>query len=628
MLISNVVVAVFPLAPWSGLDENHGGQYAAFEDLIEKFVTAMTGCGITPYVVLDGGSDYTDKKVQTLTLRAEQLIKKAHQAAAEGTKKHILPLLAKMVFKQTLVRLGVPVAQCYSEADQEIAALAIKWQCPVLSNDSDFYIFELPAGLLPISHFRWKDVKQNGSQRYIPCKSYNTSSFCIFFNIQRQLLPTFAALAGNDYVKLQWTGSFISWTQFAPAGSERTGRLEGLLCWLRNFQQPEQALQAALGLMGELSEKKKVEVLEGLALGMEEYRVPSSLRYSTGVNVLCFSVLQVVGLVPDWMLQPLTQARLTADVLDVLLLQRMSLSFPVDKDDMPSACLTSRPLRQLMYGLLLGRGGGPSCGGDRQSGPPAKNHQGPKGCRHSAAGSQLAEHSERLQVLLEALGVTEASLIHLPPQLRLPVAVTCYWLQRAQPPPAQTLLKALLLGLSNEDTLRHRAALQAQKTQYKGKVDGSVAHTFNQWQVCLKDSIHLNQLLGFPLPEPQIARYDCKLLSMPWTHSHDVLHCWVRDQWYRGLGLICQKLSTSSRSQKATAARRKPLGDLTASLQQLFILDEETETEIKSMVRVQEDLQHDDLLSMKTRYRTKERINRCKNPELARKEECRGRDHL
>uniref|UniRef100_A0A7N8YDW8 Asteroid homolog 1a n=1 Tax=Mastacembelus armatus TaxID=205130 RepID=A0A7N8YDW8_9TELE len=613
MLISNVVVAVFPLAPWSGLDENHGGQYAAFEDLIEKFVTAMTGCGITPYVVLDGGSDYTDKKVQTLTLRAEQLIKKAHQAAAEGTKKHILPLLAKMVFKQTLVRLGVPVAQCYSEADQEIAALAIKWQCPVLSNDSDFYIFELPAGLLPISHFRWKDVKQNGSQRYIPCKSYNTSSFCIFFNIQRQLLPTFAALAGNDYVKLQWTGSFISWTQFAPAGSERTGRLEGLLCWLRNFQQPEQALQAALGLMGELSEKKKVEVLEGLALGMEEYRVPS-------INVLCFSVLQVVGLVPDWMLQPLTQARLTADVLDVLLLQRMSLSFPVDKDDMPSACLTSRPLRQLMYGLLLGRGGGPSCGGDRQSGPPPTTTQ---------------PHSERLQVLLEALGVTEASLIHLPPQLRLPVAVTCYWLQRAQPPPAQTLLKALLLGLSNEDTLRHR------KTQYKGKVDGSVAHTFNQWQVCLKDSIHLNQLLGFPLPEPQIARlYEGtvvhQLVHMMRTGGR--LKAFLRSsqssvkQYHKLLSVILrlhsQKLSTSSRSQKATAARRKPLGDLTASLQQLFILDEETETEIKSMVRVQEDLQHDDLLSMKTRYRTKERINRCKNPELARKEECRGRDHL
>lgn len=50
--------------------------------------------------------------------------------------------------------------------------------------------------------------------------------------------------------------------------------------------------------------------------------------------------------------------------------------------------------------------------------------------------------------MLEALGLTEASLRQLPPQLRLPAAATCYWLLKAQPPPDPTLLKALLLGLS------------------------------------------------------------------------------------------------------------------------------------------------------------------------------------
>lgn len=66
-------------------------------------------------------------------------------------------------------------------------------------------------------------------------------------------------------------------------------------------------------------------------------------------------LLEVAALVPDWTRLPLTQARLTPDILDVLLLKRMSLSFPVDRGDMPSAHLTSRPLRQVMYGLLLGR---------------------------------------------------------------------------------------------------------------------------------------------------------------------------------------------------------------------------------------------------------------------------------
>ncbi|MEQ2215745.1 hypothetical protein XENOCAPTIV_005371 [Xenoophorus captivus] len=46
----------------SGLDENHGGEYAAYRNLIENFITALRTCEITPYVVLDGGSDVTVKR--------------------------------------------------------------------------------------------------------------------------------------------------------------------------------------------------------------------------------------------------------------------------------------------------------------------------------------------------------------------------------------------------------------------------------------------------------------------------------------------------------------------------------------------------------------------------------------
>lgn len=59
---------------------------------------------------------------------------------------------------------------------------------------------------------------------------------------------------------------------------------------------------------------------------------------------------------PDWVRLLLMQARLTPDVLDVLLLHRKPLSFPVDHADLPSAHLTSRPLRQVTYGLLLSKG--------------------------------------------------------------------------------------------------------------------------------------------------------------------------------------------------------------------------------------------------------------------------------
>nr|XP_020472995.1 protein asteroid homolog 1-like isoform X1 [Monopterus albus]XP_020472996.1 protein asteroid homolog 1-like isoform X2 [Monopterus albus]XP_020472997.1 protein asteroid homolog 1-like isoform X3 [Monopterus albus] len=628
----------------SGLDQNHGGEYAAFEDVIEKFVIALRDCRITPYVVLDGGTDCTDKKLETLTQRAKDRIIKAHRAAAEGSQERILPLLAKLVFRQTLDRLEVPVAQCYGEADEQIATLANEWQCPVLSNDSDFYIFELPAGLLPIDHFKWEAVEQCGSQKYIPCKSYNTSSFCIFFNIQHHLLPTFAALAGNDYVKLQRT----SWAQFAPAGREKPNRLEGLLCWLRDFQQPREALEAALGLMGELSKKSKAEVLQGLSLGMAEYQIPPSsylkMFFIHKVVPPFPAVEKTAGLVPHWMLLPLAEARLCGDILDVLQLRRMPLPTPVDHGDMPSACLTSRPIRQVMYGLLLGKAKPLQVEERDREGLELKFilvQRTYKGViqRLDLNSLDKADPSERLQVLLEALGVPEASLNSLPPQLRLPVAVTCYWLQRAQPPPDQMMLKALLLGLTIVDTWRQRAALHPANKQ---RLDVNVVHAFNQWQLCLKDSIQLNQVLGYPLPEPQIARL------YEGTFVHQLVHVMKTGgrlgsllksdrssvKRYQTMVFIVhqfytQETSKSSETQKtATAPQRQPLDDLTADLQQMFTLheDEEFVTEANSAVTALEDLSLHDLVSVRTRYKTKERNNRCKIPEMSRKEECRGLD--
>ncbi|XP_061588738.1 protein asteroid homolog 1-like [Cololabis saira] len=490
----------------SGLDQNCGGEYASFEDLIERFISALRTCEVKPYVVLDG-PDPTDRKLETVTMRAENLIQRAHQAAETGKRKGILPQMVKMVFKQTLIRRRVPVAHCFGEADQEVAALAAEWNCPVLSNDGDFFIFDLPAGFLPITHFRWKEVKA-GPRSYITCKSYTTSCFCNVFRIQRQLLPTFAALAGNDYVKLK----MVNWTQFAPAGSKTSYHLEGLLCWLRDFQQSEDAEEAALGLMGELDTKRREEVRRGLYEGMKEYKPHQSCLkqfFDHRVPPLFQVVHQGSGLVPDWAGLALTQTRLTPNILDVLLLQRMFLGIAVEPRDWPSVYVISRPIRQIMYGLLLGRETSLQVTErDRVDSQliyvPVRPAFSETSKRLRLSSLHEAELSERLLVLLETLGVIEDSLSLLPTQLKLPVAVTCFWLQMAEPPPDLTLLKALLLGMSMG--LLSGTASQMGNHCGAKKLDVGVVYAFNQWQACLKDSVHLNQLLGFPLLEPEIAR--------------------------------------------------------------------------------------------------------------------------
>ena len=198
----------------ANLDQNHGGEYQAYQTRVKAFFNALADCGIRPYVVMDGGSGTSDIKLQTLMDRAKQKVTRAHDAALTGKKNGILPILSMVVFEQTLCYMDVPLAKCIGEADCELAALASEWRCPVLSKDSDFFIFNLPAGLLHLDHFQWDEVQMRGGSSYIPCKQYTTSRFCTFFNITPELLPVFASLAGNDYINLRE----VRWAQFLPAG--------------------------------------------------------------------------------------------------------------------------------------------------------------------------------------------------------------------------------------------------------------------------------------------------------------------------------------------------------------------------------------------------------------------------
>lgn len=65
------------------------------------------------------------------------------------------------------------------------------------------------------------------------------------------------------------------------------------------------------------------------------------------------------------------------------------------------------------------------------------------------------------------------------------------------------------------------------------------------------------------------------------------------------------------------------MDDPEANLQWLFEDDED-----RSVVEALEDVDLHDLVSLKTRYRTKERSSRCDNPDLTRKQDRRGHDLL
>ena len=71
--------------------------------------------------------------------------------------------------------------------------MAAAWNCAVLSDESDFFIFDVKGGYIPLSFLRWKF-------RRFTAKIYYRSKLASWFRIRSKLLPLFASLAGNDYV--------------------------------------------------------------------------------------------------------------------------------------------------------------------------------------------------------------------------------------------------------------------------------------------------------------------------------------------------------------------------------------------------------------------------------------------
>ncbi|XP_041709834.1 protein asteroid homolog 1-like [Coregonus clupeaformis] len=491
----------------------------------------------------DGGSN--SNKFDTLQKRAQSTIKKAKALAeSQNQVSGVLPTLVEYVFKQVLSSLKVQFTQCLCEADQCIATLAQKWKYPVLSDDSDFYIFDIEEGCLPISGFQWKEQSVS-DQKHICCQLYTTESFSKEFKINKQLLPVFAVMAGNDNVNLHiWWGDNEDKPQIVnkqvKQAADRFPTFKRLLKWLASFNELREALASVPSL---ITHPKS----DALSKGIEEYQIPPTLPsyleefFNNDVAPSRKCLPDHLSVLPDWTVLLLMKGRLSSCIVNVLLHKRMIHRVQVEDFGRPSGYTTSLYIRQVLYGLLLVER--PAVKEDDSKGqkradpssqsPPEvyveeyyrKDTQLvktkvkailPSGAQQlQLATLDQAPESERLEVFLETLGVSQSTLNGLPLHLRLCVAVTCYWLRRARPRPDRPLLQALLLGLVYGELCRQRKSQRDEGPVLERLVgliqrgarglDLGVAHAYSQWQCCMRDGLNLNQLLCFPLPEPQCA---------------------------------------------------------------------------------------------------------------------------
>ncbi|XP_015250965.1 PREDICTED: protein asteroid homolog 1-like [Cyprinodon variegatus] len=480
------------------LDQQHGGDYSAFRELVRRFFSNLQQCNITALVVLDGGS--SAMKGKTIGDRMKEKLKKAKRISESkaGSWDNILPPMAKDVFIQILQEMNIEMQQCLGEADQTAAMWANERKCPVLSKDSDFYIFDIQEGFLYTDQFNWESVEGGA----ILAKRYRISRFCEIFKIKCKQMPIFAAISGNDYSRLDDKGVLTRlYHQPQQPGGYHANRQRFILNFLSQYKARtiEEAVRAALQLIGE-TRKEEVKKFVDSAQTYDLVEPPNPD-------------------LPEWMIHEVQNGRLTSFVT-IVADKSMTLTPLVEDFSQPSSYEASHRIRQFFYGLLVGsepfteydrRGTEDLC---PNAVTPITPRVTPKDLQRLKL-EHLNEAPEdlRRKVFFEALRCSSPE--NIPDRLKLTLIVTRFWFQyRQQNSPGslnKSCLQALLLGfLYGEDDAEH---------QFKAKLDGlksggralqpAVAHAFSQWQNCMRHSLHLNQLLGRPLPEPQCYRLYC-----------------------------------------------------------------------------------------------------------------------
>ncbi|XP_031783661.1 protein asteroid [Nasonia vitripennis] len=251
-----------------------GGDYDKYAWCVSNFFDELLKCNITPLIIIDGGSE--DKKLSTIYKRTKDRVRTAcGMTPQKQARTQLFPLLLKEVFKNTVKQKGIKCAQSLFEADDDIASVAKILNCPVLSFDSDFYIFDVMY--IPFNTLDFGVVKNpNGNGFMKNCKVYKIDNFLSRFpGMDKTVMPLAATLLGNDYINRSTFKDFFSTLRLSKTSkrryNEQQRRIEATFRWLQ-----KQSLDSAIAIvLSKLDQKKRKQILEIMEMVINGYLIAS-----------------------------------------------------------------------------------------------------------------------------------------------------------------------------------------------------------------------------------------------------------------------------------------------------------------------------------------------------------------
>uniref|UniRef100_A0A336MTT9 CSON005588 protein n=1 Tax=Culicoides sonorensis TaxID=179676 RepID=A0A336MTT9_CULSO len=305
-----------------------GGNYDEYYKAVMHFFALLKSCNVTPFVLMDGG--YEERKMRTIKARLQSRITSVKYALPRSSKP-VIPLFMRKVFLDAVVASKIPVMRCLFEADDEIAILARKLECPVLSYDSDFYIHNVMyIPYVTLTHKVYKKVMEDeknyeievigsgkGKKKGIKSKKkvvvvgknkkkteaitlnedeskpiqekieYQYLDCCLYTiesliggkrALTKEMLPLFATLIGNDFIERRVFRKFLSHVRVKKGRKKTTAqqkRIKTIFEWLKN-ESLKSALQKIVGVM-KLPDRERL--IKQIKTAMDGYNNEISVSY-------------------------------------------------------------------------------------------------------------------------------------------------------------------------------------------------------------------------------------------------------------------------------------------------------------------------------------------------------------
>ncbi|XP_055937404.1 protein asteroid homolog 1-like [Argiope bruennichi] len=565
------------------IDCMYGGDYYKYAKAIRKYFSAFHECNIKPIVIFDGGYDKSDRKFQTSILRSKTRLSLTQHIAKYGDcAGNILPICAKEVFRDILCEMGISFALCDFEADEQITALANHYKCPVLSDDSDFFIFDVHNGFIRLSSVEMivqEDDVEGITRKYLECEIYHIDKFLSYFpGLDRNVLPLFGTLVGNDYANSKEFETFFASINISKRNcrglrvNPRQRKIVRLLTWLEHCNLNEAIKQ----VLDHLKKKKRERIEDVINMSIDGYKAQNSylmhvvegsldelsrlLNLNPKLKTPCCQTLPTPFVIAFHL------GKLPSFFLNIINLHRTFLQAQVENTSVESSYVCSRYIRQVIYGILL-----------KHVAADEKTHE--EDClRHideydhrtgllsrepisasfnltngdsvpSIEDAFLMEKKHSRQFLLDVLGADLDVIKSLPDKLQLFFSCIIYWLKNCSPQPSEDFLHALILNIIYFQVVLKKSSAQEVENNLIANISSDdielaaqnmkkylqkptfnkgnplfldIVHSFSQLQTCILYTMYLNSLLCFPYKNPKL--HETVAGTLLYNLTKDLLH--------------------------------------------------------------------------------------------------------